>query len=1187
MKCHMSKIILKKNKFDDVFKVKFIVFLLIAVVAVSISIPSLARYKNYVNLEAMLNEVQTWDGSVATGYGVGSGSETDPYIISNAPEFAFFVQELQTVDYSGYYFKLGNNIVLNDGLFGYDGTNITYTISGTNFYISPYSSNLYDNKELTGNVISSVNLLDSIKNFSGYFDGDYYTIYGMYLTGDLTELALINTLSGTFSNVHFENSLIYGGSSTAILANNANFAEVSNVSTDGIVVGTGSNFNNSFIVNENDFSVEVGFSLSAEPTYATLNLNVPQGHTYSSIKVKGNAANSGYIDSSAITFGGQTINEGDFEVVLDGNTTSVQGSATGIFTTVDFTNLVSEYVYNYPVASGLVAKANGTNFTNVMNKADVYGTNVSGLVGIATDIAVTSSYNNGNLSGTNASGLVSQFANNSSSALDKTYNNGNLVGTNTNLIGDVINNASLVLGNSFNTVSATSTFDIVTGSVEVMNVYDVNSTAATSGSLTGTVNVLTEEQINKELLVNTLGYAEYVDNDYLVDNPDNIWVYEFEGQPILYVDTLNNPIASLNVAKYSWNDLGYELNTRKFIETKAFNITPLNGNNGFKNVYYYIHMDETPLSRNGIDSIVDWVEYNDIVNLDFEGYFIIYVKVVDQEDRNYYINSDVLFFDLFGPDIKTMLGDVSWNSYNASLDSKYINESVSLFVESKDKYSEVVSTHYYVSDALMTMEELEKHSDWILYEDSILIDQKGPHVINVKSVDSNGHVSYVNSDYVIYGGYSSTLRVGENSDTDVVKAHITSKSSVTYNFVYNDNITYKDGYSTKLVVSEILPENTLITFVDRETNTAYSYVVTADDGVEYPINLFTKVGLITKEYFDDVSFLVNDSKNVSVIFDFKNTTFDADKTFVAYLDLRDSMDNVVLSTLKDNMKETNVYKDLESKLLITNKTVLYGINYDSDSTNVIDFEYYFESLVSGSDVVNDTINENKKTGIAIKLVDSEGNIVDKKYLKNMEFIVSGVNYAANSDGIVRINLSDSLAKVYSNLTIITHENDFDLTDGDYSLVITPFVASDGKFSSVFADSNISIPVVSDYEEILEYDFNVTMDEESKILMKDSGSATISFNIISKNKFDNPSIRVSMYKKYDLSAYNQTYTIIDLAQYASNELELANEMTYNVNVGKFELGLNLDSLDKTGYEVRFELYDGDKKIDTIKKKFIVR
>ena len=106
-------------------------------------------------------------------------------------------------------------------------------------------------------------------------------------------------------------------------------------------------------------------------------------------------------------------------------------------------------------------------------------------------------------------------------------------------------------------------------------------------------------------------------------------------------------------------------------------------------------------------------------------------------------------------------------------------------------------------------------------------------------------------------------------------------------------------------------------------------------------------------------------------------------------------------------------------------------------------------------------------------------------------------------------------------------------------------------------------------------------------MKDSGSATISFNIISKNKFDNPSIRVSMYKKYDLSAYNQTYTIVDLAQYASNELELANEMTYNVNVGKFELGLNLDSLDKTGYEVRFELYDEDKKIDTIKKKFIVR
>ena len=90
----MHKYRFKNIKVDDFAKIKFVLVLLVIVLAVSMSIPSLARFKNYVNLENMFNEIQTWDGSVATSYASGSGTEEDPFVISNASELAFFTQSV-------------------------------------------------------------------------------------------------------------------------------------------------------------------------------------------------------------------------------------------------------------------------------------------------------------------------------------------------------------------------------------------------------------------------------------------------------------------------------------------------------------------------------------------------------------------------------------------------------------------------------------------------------------------------------------------------------------------------------------------------------------------------------------------------------------------------------------------------------------------------------------------------------------------------------------------------------------------------------------------------------------------------------------------------------------------------------------------------------------------------------------
>ena len=102
----MHKLREKFMNLDKVSKIKYISVLLVMVLAITISLPTLARYKNRIDIENVLNSVNTWDGTIASSYHRGSGSENDPYVISNAKEFAYFQQQLQSTNYANTYFKL-------------------------------------------------------------------------------------------------------------------------------------------------------------------------------------------------------------------------------------------------------------------------------------------------------------------------------------------------------------------------------------------------------------------------------------------------------------------------------------------------------------------------------------------------------------------------------------------------------------------------------------------------------------------------------------------------------------------------------------------------------------------------------------------------------------------------------------------------------------------------------------------------------------------------------------------------------------------------------------------------------------------------------------------------------------------------------------------------------------------------
>ena len=102
----------------------YLILVYILVLVVSFAIPTFSRFKNRV----IQNTVVSWDGSVASSYRSGSGTVTDPYIISDGSELAYFSEQLATNDYEGVYFKLDKDIVVNSGLFSYSDGKINYNL---------------------------------------------------------------------------------------------------------------------------------------------------------------------------------------------------------------------------------------------------------------------------------------------------------------------------------------------------------------------------------------------------------------------------------------------------------------------------------------------------------------------------------------------------------------------------------------------------------------------------------------------------------------------------------------------------------------------------------------------------------------------------------------------------------------------------------------------------------------------------------------------------------------------------------------------------------------------------------------------------------------------------------------------------------------------------------------------------
>ena len=213
-----------------------------------------------------------WNGTVDIGWYTENPTATE-FVLTKPAQLAGlaailngYVDDYKNEYFSGDTIKLGADIKLNTATFTYDedsarvkvsdGANAFYVASaatGTGigapantwaaYYAKPYDTVAAEGVSSGANKLTcngvTVNLWTMINSFSGTFDGQNYTISGVYVnrTDDVNNIyckgGLFDTISGTVKNLKMENGAVFG---KGALARNAK-GNLENIDIDMLVMG--------------------------------------------------------------------------------------------------------------------------------------------------------------------------------------------------------------------------------------------------------------------------------------------------------------------------------------------------------------------------------------------------------------------------------------------------------------------------------------------------------------------------------------------------------------------------------------------------------------------------------------------------------------------------------------------------------------------------------------------------------------------------------------------------------------------------------------------------------------------------------------------------------------------------------------------------------------------------------------
>ncbi|MBE6565432.1 MAG: hypothetical protein E7655_09205 [Ruminococcaceae bacterium] len=203
-----------------------------------------------------------WDGSIASGFAGGSGTETDPYRIETAEQLAFFAQSVnQGRSYLDCHIRLDADITLNDAskklwtqsatqwtpIGGREEQPLPYPITNQSEFeeaLAKYDTLYYRPSEsslsLTRVFREGVSQYYYQPAFKGSFNGNGHIIKGLYLYGIKSSQGLFasdGTYSSVIKNLGVINAFVGGESAVSGLSHNVS-ATISSCFFEGSVFGS-------------------------------------------------------------------------------------------------------------------------------------------------------------------------------------------------------------------------------------------------------------------------------------------------------------------------------------------------------------------------------------------------------------------------------------------------------------------------------------------------------------------------------------------------------------------------------------------------------------------------------------------------------------------------------------------------------------------------------------------------------------------------------------------------------------------------------------------------------------------------------------------------------------------------------------------------------------------------------------
>lgn len=384
---------------------------------------------------------EPWDGTTAKDFACGAGTKLSPYIILTAEQLArlSFLVNSSDKAYSGKYFKLGADILLNKG-----------AVIDEKGALVADSTKLHKWTPIGNSSVS----------FDGNFDGDGHSISGMFINTTSTHNGLFGNSNGTVQNLTVDNSWVYGGKYTAgVVGYNrgtvkiiSNYASITSLNgpVGGIVGGTEDSYGNvnvldslsnwGVIKGKTDVGGVLGFVDRMKLSHSK-NYGLVEGEKYTGGIWGG--AQSTTIDASYLVNYGKIIgriNTGGLAGYCGHYGLGSKYSAK----CGTLKNLRNEGSVQGETYVGGIAGSFGGKASSISNVASILGTNyVGGLFGNADFSTTNLIYNTGNISGSqNVGGIVGY---NQEGVTNSAYSTGKVDGD--SLVG-------LMIGYNYNTTMA-------------------------------------------------------------------------------------------------------------------------------------------------------------------------------------------------------------------------------------------------------------------------------------------------------------------------------------------------------------------------------------------------------------------------------------------------------------------------------------------------------------------------------------------------------------------------------------------------------------------------------------------------------------------------------------------------------------------------------------------------------------